>query len=81
MTKEQALERTRALRNQADPEWHEYLDFVENIIRISVERKPYKIKFGLSSVGICMKCGTNFKSKQNYCSYCGQKQDWGGQDD
>ena len=43
-------------------------------IRLYIPRKP--ISGDDNAIGYCAKCGTPFFKEANFCSHCGQGQDW-----
>ena len=56
-----------------------YVKDVEQALERNVAKKPKINKY--NSRHICDNCGRSIFKYANFCKYCGQKLDWGGEDE
>ena len=56
-----------------------YIEPIKQALERNVAKKPKINKY--NSRHICDNCGRSIFKYANFCKYCGQKLDWGGEDE
>jgi hypothetical protein len=85
MTEQEAIEQFEERLSISDyrcaiPEYYNAMELAVKALEKQIAKKPTSFNGKIFNVRNCPKCRIVLTDETNYCSECGQKLDWSGED-